>query len=73
MEVVDPGYAPAKAPVIEVINRNTMINMTNMINMITVMLDMMKMIMMTKELAGAKMQLLRRKQDEVGKVRTIPW
>merc|ERR1712130_336609 len=37
MEVVDPGLAPAKAPVIE-------------------------------ELAGAKMQLLRRKQDEVGKI-----
>jgi len=40
IEVVDPGYSPAKAPVIE-------------------------------ELAGAKMQLLRRNQEEVGKIQLL--
>ena len=63
MEVVDPGYSPAKAPVIEVI-------ITMKIIMI-LMIDMMKTMIktMTQELAGAKMQLLRRNQEEVGKVR----
>ena len=62
MEVVDPGYSPAKAPVIEVIN---------MLKIITIMMGMMKVVIksMTQELAGAKMQLLRRNQEEVGKVR----
>ena len=59
IEVVDPGYSPAKAPVIEVIN---------MMMIIMIMkIDMIKT--MTQELAGAKMQLLRRNQEEVGKVR----
>ena len=62
MEVVDPGYSPAKAPVIEVIN---------MLKIITIMMGMMKVVIksMTQELAGAKMQLLRRNQEELGKVR----
>ena len=60
MEVVDPGYSPAKAPVIEVI-------ITMKIIMILMMKTMIKT--MTQELAGAKMQLLRRNQEEVGKVR----
>ena len=61
MEVVDPGYSPAKAPVIEVINMKIMI----------MIMDMVKMVIksMTQELAGAKMQLLRRNQEELGKVR----
>ena len=59
MEMVDPGYSPAKAPVIEVINMLKII--------MILMMDMMKM--MTQELAAAKMQLLRRNQEELGKVR----
>ena len=63
IEVVDPGFSPAKAPVIEVINM-MMIIMINMMDMTKMMIKTM-----TQELAGAKMQLLRRNQEEVGKVR----
>ena len=73
MEVVDPGYSPAKAPVIEVIT----IIIISIIIIMTMKLSMMTMRIMfksmTQELAGAKMQLLRRKQEECGKVRLIIW
>ena len=66
MEVVDPGYSPAKAPVIEVIS--IIIIMTMMLSMMMTMMKMMIKIT-TQELAGAQMQLLRRNQEKVGKVR----
>ena len=68
MEGVDPGYSPAKAPVIEVISIAMIMRMMLSRMMMMTMMKMMIKIT-TQELAGAQMQLLRRNQEKVGKVR----